>query len=204
MHVLDDDVPWPEDAIEVARIAGAWGVRGGIRVQPYASDPQALFSSRRWFIQADEARPRPAGAAAPPRLLRIKEAKSHGDGVVAVAHELADRTDAEALKGARIFVSRASFPTAGKDEYYWIDLLGMEVVNREGERLGTVADLMDTGAHSILRVVPAPDDAARGSDAAGPDAKPAPSERLIPFVSAYVDDVDTAARRILVDWGLDY
>ena len=106
--------------------------------------------------------------------------------VVAAAQEVPDRSAAEALKGARVFVARSSFPTAGTDEYYWVDLIGCTVFNRDGVTLGTVADLTDTGAHSVLRVV-------QGDD-----------ERLIPFVAAYVDTVDLQARRIGVDWGLDY
>ena len=74
---------------------------------------------------------------------------------------------------------------------YWVDLIGLDVVNREGERLGTVAGLIDTGPHSVLRVAPAPG----GSET---------DERLIPFVGAYVDDVSLAERRITVDWGLDF
>jgi 16S rRNA processing protein RimM len=69
------------------------------------------------------------------------------------------------------------------------------VVNREGALLGTVTDLLDTGAHSVLRV--------RRPDAAA-GASLDESERLIPFVAAYIDDVNLAERRITVDWGLDY
>jgi 16S rRNA processing protein RimM len=185
-----DDVAWPEDAVEVGRVVDAWGVKGWIKVQPYSSDPQALFSSRRWFLQPPEAlRPAQAGTVLP-RLLKVTQAKEHGDVVVATAQEVPDRNTAEALKGARVFVSRASFPTADPDEFYWVDLIGLEVINRQGERLGTVADLLDTGAHAVLRVVD--------------EQQPTPAERLIPFVGAYVDQVDQDARRITVDWGLDY
>jgi 16S rRNA processing protein RimM len=225
----DDDTPWPDDAVEVARIGDAWGVKGWIRVEPYARDPKALFSSRRWFLQAPSGRPRPAGAAPLPKLLRITQAKEHGEGVVACAQELADRSAAEALKGARVFVSRASFPTAAADEYYWVDLIGLEVYNRSGVLLGTVTDLLDTGAHSVLRLqVPAAAEAAEPTPGAVPtpaptsasssaaDAKPAPgrrarkpapiepAERLIPFVAAYIDEVKLPERRILVDWEADY
>ena len=189
-----DDLPWPDDAIEVARVIGAWGIKGGIRVAAYAADPQALFSSRRWFLQADPARPRPAGAAPLPRVLRITQAKEHGDGIVATAQELTDRNAAEAMKGVRIFVSRSSFPSTADDEYYWVDLIGLDVVNREGDALGRVVELLDTGAHSVLQVV---------AEAGTPGA-PERRERLIPFVAAYVDRVSLAERRITVDWGLDY
>ena len=114
---------------------------------------------------------------------------------MAQAREVPDRTSAEALRGARVFVGRASFPTAASDEFYWIDLIGLAVVNRQGEHLGTVIGLLDTGPHSVLRV------------AADGDAAPSPTpeaERLIPFVAAYIDDVSLAQRLITVDWGLDY
>ena len=83
---------WPDDAVEVGRIGGAWGVKGWFKVQPFAADPQALFSSKRWFLrEPDDARPARPGAAALPALLKIVEAKEHGDGVVARAQEVADR-----------------------------------------------------------------------------------------------------------------
>lgn len=183
---------WPDDAVEVGRIGGAWGVKGWFKVQPFAADPQALFSSKRWFLrEPDDARPARPGAAALPALLKIVEAKEHGDGVVARAQEVADRDAAEALRGARIFVGRSSFPTAGADEYYWVDLIGLPVRNREGVALGEVVDLMSTGPQQVL-VVHQAQGAAR------------PIERLIPFVDAYVDEVDLPARRVLVDWQPDY
>lgn len=180
---------FPEDAVEVGRVMGAWGVKGWIKVLPFADEPQALFASKRWFV-----RPPEGPAAVPPggwpTLLRVSQAREHGDSVVAGIHDLDDRNVAEALRGARLFVPRSSFPTAGEDEYYWVDLIGLAVLNRQGEALGTVTGLLDTGAHSVLRVVPEGD-------------PPAP-ERLIPFVGAYIDQVDIPGRRILVDWGLDY
>ncbi|WP_088281720.1 ribosome maturation factor RimM [Ideonella sp. A 288] len=191
--MADTEPPFPDDAVEVGRVLGPWGIKGLIRVQPFSSDPKALFSSRRWFVQPPEA-PGPVTTPMPP-LLRINQAKSHGDSVIAGAQELPDRNAAEAMKGARLFVARSSFPTAGDGEYYWIDLLGLDVVNREGEALGRVIDLLDTGAHSVLRL--------RRPDATD-DTPPATAERLIPFVAAYIDDVDLAKRRITVDWGLDY
>jgi 16S rRNA processing protein RimM len=108
--------------------------------------------------------------------------------VVATARDIGDREQAEALRGARVFVARSSFPTAAEDEFYWVDLIGLQVCNRDGALLGEVAGLLDNGAQSVLQV------------RSGPDVP----ERLIPFVSAYIDRVDLAARRIDVDWGLDY
>ena len=180
---------FPDDAVEVARIADAWGLKGWFWVQAFAADPQAIFSSRRWFLRG------PANPLARPvtipAMVRIAEIREHGDGVVARAHEIDDRAGAESLRNARVFVSRASFPTAGNDEYYWVDLIGLAVVDRAGELLGSVVGLLDTGPHSVLRVA---------RDGAADEA----SQTLIPFVAAYVDAVDLAGRRITVDWGSDY
>jgi 16S rRNA processing protein RimM len=187
------DPAWPEDAIEVGRVVDAWGLKGWIKVQPFASDPQALFSSRRWFVkppeESDIRQFSTQPAASFPALLKIIEAKDHGDGVVARVQEIDDRNAAEALRGARLFVGRSSFPTADPDEFYWVDLIGLLVVNRQGEALGTVVGLLDTGPHSVLRIQP---------------GEPKAEERLVPFVGAYVDDVNLADKRITVDWGLDY
>ncbi|WP_411565044.1 ribosome maturation factor RimM [Rubrivivax sp. A210] len=191
--VAGDDTPaLPPDAVEVARVLGAWGVKGGIRLKPFAADPQALFSTKRWFLQPPEdASPRPPGAKAAlplPPLLRVMQAKEHGDGIVATVHDIVERDAAEALKGARVFVSRASFPTPDEGEFYWVDLIGLDVVNRGAQALGRVVGLLETGPHCVLRL----------------QAEGAEAETLIPFVDAYVDRVDLGARRIHVDWEAEY
>jgi 16S rRNA processing protein RimM len=177
----------PADAIEVGRIADAWGIKGWFKVLPYSASPEALFSSKRWFLQPAE---RGAKTFAGTVLLKIKEAKDHSDSVVATSAEVPDRNAAELLKGARIFVSRASFPTPETDEYYWVDLIGLDVVNREGVVLGAVRELLHTGPQAVLVLAYTED----GKD----------KERMIPFVSAYIDGVDLAGRRITADWQPDY
>ncbi|MDP1899367.1 MAG: ribosome maturation factor RimM [Rubrivivax sp.] len=187
-----DDAPaLPADAIEVGRVLGAWGVKGAIKVKPFAADPQALFSSKRWFIQPPETPRPPGGRPAPPwpGLLRVVTAREQGDGVVATAQEIADRDAAAALKGARVFVARSSFPTPDADEFYWVDLIGLEVSNTKGEAFGPVVGLIETGPHCVLRAQPPTPDA---------------PEVLIPFVAAYVVQVDLPGRRIVVDWEADY
>ncbi len=177
----------PSDAIEVGRINDAWGIKGWFKVLPYSADPEAFFSSKRWFLMPSEKGLKTFTGVA---KLAIMEAKVHSDGVVASAHDVKDRTDAEALRGARIFISRSSFPTAAKDEYYWVDLIGLNVVNREGVALGTVKELLSTGAQTVLVM----DHEQDGKMV----------ELMIPFVAVYVDEVDLAGRRILVDWQPDY
>ena len=177
----------PADAIEVGRIADAWGIKGWFKVLPYSASPEALFSSKRWFLQPAE---RGAKTFSGTVLLKIKEAKDHSDSVVATSAEVPDRNAAELLKGARIFVSRASFPTPETDEYYWVDLMGLDVVNREGLALGAVRELLHTGPQTVLVLAYTEEGKAK--------------ERMIPFVSAYIDNVDLAGRRITADWQPDY
>ncbi|MDR7306477.1 ribosome maturation factor RimM [Rhodoferax saidenbachensis] len=177
----------PADAIEVGRIADAWGIKGWFKVLPYSADPEALFSSKRWFLLPTEKGVKTFTGTV---QLAVKEVKEHSDTVVASAIDVDDRNAAEALRGARIFISRASFPTAAKDEYYWVDLIGLNVVNRQDEELGIVRELLSTGPQTVLVIE------------YQLDGKP--QERMIPFVSAYVDDVDLAAKRIRVDWLADY
>lgn len=174
----------PADAIEVARIADAWGIKGWFKVLPHSAQPEALFSSKRWFLQ-------PPGVASRSAFrLAIREAKEHSDCIVATSEDVPDRNAAEALRGARVFVPRSSFPTAGDDEYYWVDLIGLAVVNREGVALGTVRELLAGGSQTTL-VLEAQED---GKSV----------ERMVPFVSAFVDAVDLAGRLITVDWQPDY
>ena len=177
----------PADAIEVGRIADAWGVKGWFKVLPHSASPEALFSSRRWYLLPTE---RGTKTFTGTVLLRVREAKEHSDTIVASAHEVDDRNAAEALKGARIFIPRSSFPTASTDEYYWVDLIGLQVVNREGVALGQVKELLSTGPQTVLVIEYAQDGKAM--------------ERMIPFVSAYVDGVDLPGKRITVDWQTDY
>jgi 16S rRNA processing protein RimM len=177
----------PADAIEVGRILDAWGVKGWFKVLPYSADPEALFSSKRWFLLPAEIGAKTFSGTG---KLAIKEAKSHSGSVVASAHEVEDRGAAEALRGARIFIARSSFPSIDKDEYYWVDLIGMSVVNRQNVPIGTVRELLSTGAQTVLVI----DYEQDGKTL----------ERMIPFVSVYIDEVDLAGRRILVDWQTDY
>jgi 16S rRNA processing protein RimM len=183
-------VKLPGDAVEVGRVLDAWGVKGWIKVLPFSPQPEALFSSKRWFLL-------PAERGVPtfngPVLLPITEVKEHAEVVVASSHVLPDRNTAELLRGARIFIPRSSFPTAAPQEYYWVDLIGLKVVNLQAIELGVVVDLMATGPQTVLVVHEEVD-----------DARPKPTERLIPFVSEYVIDVGLSSRTIKVDWQPDF
>lgn len=182
----------PDDAVEMGRISGAWGIKGWVKVHAFSAGSEALLSARTWYLQPpvppfDRGFKAFTGTLAVP----VTEIKPHTDTLVALCAASADRNAAEGLKGARIFMSRSEFPVSSDpDEYYWVDLLGLRVLNREGLDLGVVRDLMATGANSVLVIEYPHGDAT--------------AERMIPFVSAYVDSVDMPTRCIHVDWQMDY
>jgi 16S rRNA processing protein RimM len=182
-----DPVELPKDAVEVGRIGEAWGIKGWFKVAAHSSKPEALFSSKRWYLRPAE---RGARNFAGTVLLRLIDVKDHAGGVVASAYTIADRSTAELLRGASVFVSRSSFPSTGTNEYYWVDLIGLVVVNREGLFLGQVKEILSTTAQAVLVME------------FNQDGKL--QERMIPFVTVYVDDVDLAAGVIKVNWHPDY
>ncbi len=177
----------PADAVEVGRITSAWGVQGWFKVLTHSTDPQAVLASSQWYLQPSEKGSRIFSGTA---LLRIRQSKLHSGVVVASADGIGDRDKAELLRGARIFVPRSAFPQAQADEYYWVDLIGLPVVNREGVDLGQVIDLLTTGPQAVLVI--------------SFEHEGKPQERMIPFVSAYVENVDLEGRRITVDWQADF
>jgi 16S rRNA processing protein RimM len=181
-------VHWPEGLIEVGHVLDAWGTRGWIKVAPDAAEPAALLKAPTWWLQSPAARGASRRLELPRRL-----ARRHAQSVVALLEGIAGRDQAEALKGWSIHLRREDFPPAAGDEFYWVDLIGCEVCNREGVALGRVIGLLDSGAQSVLRI--RRPEAGSGAQAA---------ERLIPFVGAYIVSVELDARRIVADWQPDY
>jgi 16S rRNA processing protein RimM len=171
----------PHDLVTVGHVLGAYGIQGWVRIKPYSADADALLNVRTWWLDKPEIRD-----------VEMMQAKSHGGDIVARLMGVADRNAAEGLKGAVVQISRSYFPLLSDDEFYWVDLIGLEVENLQGERIGAVTDLMDNGAHPILKI----------ATAMSQDGKT--RECLIPFVEQFVRTVDQAARKITVDWNTDY
>lgn len=169
--------------IVLGRILAPFGVLGWVKVRPFGDDPLEWRRMPQWWLGRDaDAGDRP-DAWVPYTLAGCKV---HGKGIVAAFKDVDDRSAAEALEGAYIAVPREALPKTGKDEYYWGDLIGLAVVNAQGVALGAVTGLIETGAHDVLQV-------AEGEH-----------ERLIPFVAAYVKNVDVPRKRIVVEWEADW
>lgn len=179
--------------IAVGRVAEAWGLEGWIRVHSYAGLQGSLLGKvRLWRFNTPSVRDLP--------ILRLR---AHGADWLALPETIDDRDKALALKGCEILVRRSDFPRTARGEYYWVDLIGCEVINRSGESLGRVETLEDHGAHPLLSVLQHALTGAGTEEPGGED--PAHAKRLlIPFVKHFVDRVDLPACRIHVDWHAEW
>lgn len=165
-----------QNRVAMGYIKGVFGVKGWLKIAASTEYTDSLLDYPEWQLTKD-------GQSISVTL----ESGKIANGELQVKFEnIDDRDAAFALRGYTIEIPRTAFPPAEKNEYYWADLIGMSVINREGITLGTVNKLMETGAHDVLMV--------NGEY----------GQKLIPFVAHYIDSVDTASQTITADWGVDY
>ena len=161
----------------MGRIAVAHGIRGWIKIQTFTAQIDSLLDYRTWWIGHEHG---------PWREMEVGQREVHNKTLAAQLPDCPDRTAAEKLKGLLVAVPRSSLPKQGEGEYYWSDLIGLAVVNEAGVKLGTVTNLLETGANEVLSV--------RGDG----------GEILIPFVASAIKQVDLQNKTIRVDWSADY
>lgn len=161
--------------VVMGQVTAPFGVQGWVKIHSYTETPASLLEFPTWWL----------GREGSWRETRVDEARLQGKALVARLAGCANRDAVESLRGLQIALPRDWLDEPGEDEFYWVDLIGLEVVNRAGETLGTVAGLLETGANDVLQV--------QGD-----------RQRLIPFIAPVVLHVDRAAGRISVDWDADY
>jgi 16S rRNA processing protein RimM len=162
----------------MGRVAAAHGIQGWLKIQPYTAEPGNLANYGTWWLGDDEQGWR--------ELDVLQSALHGGKTVVAQVMGCHDRATAEKYRGLLVAIPRNRLPPLEQDEYYWSDLVGLEVINEGGERLGIVDALQETGANQVLCV--------QGTN----------GEILIPFISSAIRQVDLAEKVIRVDWQADY
>lgn len=170
----------PDEPVVMGRLAGPYGVRGFARVQVFTESIDSLLDFDEWLV----------GRQGRWETRKVAEADVHGDGLVARLEGIDTPEAARALRGSDVAIRRGDLPAPDEDEVYWVDLVGCEVVNREGVALGRVVNLLETGANDVLVVV-------SGSGETR-------VERLLPYIAQVVESVDVPGRSIRVDWGEDY
>ena len=159
----------------MGRVVAPYAIKGWIKLQTFTEHLDGLLGYPVWRL----------GRNGNWREYRLLDGKVHGQYLLAGLEGVNDRDASEALQGMEVAVLREEMPEADADEYYWDEMIGLEVANIQGEALGRVVGLLETGAHDVLQV--------QGE-----------RMRLIPFVEAYIQSVDVAAGKIVVDWGLDW
>ena len=178
--VLAQESP-PADIIVLGKIVSACGLQGRMRVHPFADDPLSWSRLTHWWVGREGDAPNLW------RQTKLLRCQLRNGLLLAELACLADRTAAEAMSGALVGVPRAALPPTAADEYYWADLVGLEVRNTCDQSLGRILGLIETPANTVLRV---------GDGESG--------ERLLPFVAAIVLDVDISGRWVRVDWEKDW
>ena len=162
--------------VVLGRISAPFGIKGWVKVQSWAEPREKIIEYRPWLLELDGRW----------QEWQVAEGRLHGKNLIARFEGLADRDQAAALTGANIAVRREQLPVLGPGQYYWTDLMGLEVRLADGRVLGCVSDLMATGANDVLVV--------KGE-----------RERLIPFIRGQVvKQVDLDAGVIRVDWDPDF
>ena len=155
----------------MGRVAGAYGVRGWVKLAPARGVKETLAQATEWWLGA--------------QAHRVLEARVHGATVIGRVEAVETREQAQALKGLAVSMQREALPAPEAGHYYLADLLGLEVVNEQGQVLGVVKRLFSNGAQDVMEVT---------GDAT----------RLLPWVAAVVKEVDLTAGRVRVAWGADW
>ena len=159
----------------VGRVLGPFGIQGWVKLKTFTESPDGLAAHPSWWLKSK------AGWVS----AELEEFKVRPAAVSAKLAGVDDRSAAEGLQGQEIAVTRGDLGEAAQGEYFWVDLVGLAVVNLQDEVLGKVEELLRVGGSDVLVV---------GGE----------RERLIPFVADFVKGVDRGARRITVDWEAGY
>ncbi len=161
--------------VVMGRILGPFGIQGWIKLKTFTESPDGLAGHCAWWLRTQQGW----------RSVGLEEFRVRPAAVSAKLEGVDDRDAAEMLRGVDVAVTREDLGEAAQGEFYWVDLVGLEVVNLQGESLGRVEELLRTGSSDVLVVL-------------------GDRERLIPFVEAYVTLVEREAGRITVDWEAEY
>ena len=127
-----------ERRIALAAVAGAQGVKGELRLKLFSDSVKSLSRHGALYVGGVER-----------RLLALRDG---GKIVVARFEGISDRSAAEALRGSLVEVDRATLPQLEEGEYYHADLIGLEAIGRDGNRVGTVAAIENYGAGDLLEI----------------------------------------------------
>ncbi len=174
----------PDDLVALGVVRGAYGLKGWVRVTPFAVEGSVLEAVRHWWLLGDTG----------PRRVTLQDVKRHAESILAKWEGSDSKEAADALKGGVVAIARSDFPALAEGEHYLGDVVGYRVFNREGCELGRVAGVRSGTSTQWLEVEA---DAGHAGEKRG-------SSLLIPLVDQYVEAIEPAARMIKVDWQSDW
>ena len=164
-----------ERRILLGRVLGAFGVRGELKLHSFTDPPAKVLKYQPWVLVHRGVE----------REIANARGRDTAKGVLLTLPGIEDRDAADALAGAEIWVPRERLPPPKPGEYYWVDLEGLRVVNREGVVLGTVSHLFETAGNDVIVVT-------------------GERERLIPFLEDFMLGVDFETGVMTVDWDPEF
>jgi 16S rRNA processing protein RimM len=194
-----------KNMVIMGRIVAPYGVLGWLKVLPDTELFDGLLNYENWWVGKDNDW----------REHQVEQAKVHNDVLLVKFAGVNDRDDAFACKGKQVAVPRDSLPEADEDEFYWSDLIGLQVSNQQGVDFGVITDVFETGANDVIVVKPlispnelvqiVPNAMAEEHGQHKKDPKKSyEDERLIPFIGSVIINVDLESKKMLVDWDADY
>jgi len=158
--------------VTLGYISGVYGVKGMVKVYSYTGARENILKYKTWRLEKN-------GKTS---VFKLEAGRKHGKGIVAKLESVNDRDEAAKLIKANVIISRKELPKLPEGEYYWSDLIGLEVFNTEGKSYGKVDHLFETGANDVVAV--------KGE-----------KEILIPFIQGdYIKEINLEQGTILVDW----
>jgi 16S rRNA processing protein RimM len=160
------------DYIIVGKIGSPYGVKGWLKIFPFTASPADLTAYDEWYIES------PTGWQPFARL----SCRVHGKGIIANIETVTTPELARRYTEKHIAIKRTQLPALPTDEFYWVDLIGLTMINQKGDELGKISSIMATGANDVLIV--------KG-----------PKEHAVPYLPGdVVKKVDLANKLIYVDW----
>ncbi|PHS70180.1 MAG: ribosome maturation factor RimM [Cycloclasticus sp.] len=169
---IEKETTW----LKLGKITAVFGVKGWLKIYANTDKKENILAYQPWYIERNNTR----------EPVKLRAGKPHGKTIIALLEGIDDRNDAETWVGCEIYATSDQLPVLKQGEFYWSDLIGLQVVALSGENYGVIDHLLETGANDVMVI--------KGD-----------RERLIPFVMGQViKSVDLKEQQMIVDWDVDY
>tara|TARA_R110002074_G_scaffold228259_2_gene400033 strand:- start:243369 stop:243923 length:555 start_codon:yes stop_codon:yes gene_type:complete len=162
--------------LKLGSISGVFGIKGWLKIYANTDEKENILSYQPWYIERNKVR----------QAVKVKAGKPHGKTIIVQLEGVDDRNEAETWIGCDIYIPSEQLKKLGKNEFYWSDLIGLNVVSLTGEKFGVIDHMLETGANDVMVV--------KGE-----------RERLIPFsIDRIIKSIELEEKQMIVDWDADF